>query len=62
MPCSLMVTVISLLSAIICHTLLCTQVCVRESEREKEMGEIERRKKAGKWGSLNKSGNGAAEL
>lgn len=35
-----MVTVISLLPAIICHMLLCMHVCVleRKSERDKEMG------------------------
>lgn len=37
-------------------------VCVCYRVREADMGETERRKKAGKWGSLNKSGNGAAEL
>lgn len=63
MPCSIMVMGISLLLAIICHTLLCMQVCVLESKREsKRWGETEKRKKAGKWGSLNKSGNGATEL
>lgn len=36
------------------------RVCYRV--REGDMGETERRKKPGKWGSLNKSGNGAAEL
>lgn len=55
--------VISLLLAIICHTLLCMQVCVLESKKEsKRWGGTEKRKKAGKWGSLNKSGNGATEL
>lgn len=40
MPSCLMVTVISLLPAIICNTLLCTCTCVlgRESEREKRDG------------------------
>lgn len=46
MPCSLMVTVISLLPASICHTLLCMHICVleRESEREEEMGGKQREK------------------
>lgn len=64
MPCSQMITVISLLPAIICQRLLCMHVCVCVCYRVREgdSREREKRKKAGKWGSLNKSGKGAAEL